>query len=128
MSAGHHNDDFDLNAPGLTRFDLVKEGARRDGVEIVHYVPRFPVPGSRRERRIVSFIAFLFLLTGLAATAFLVSYIWWPFHYKPGDNINKWYTPMLGITLGATLLLIGFAVNVWGKKLLPEEISVQDRH
>ena len=31
----------------MTRFDLVREGARRDGVEIVHYEPRFPVPGTR---------------------------------------------------------------------------------
>jgi ubiquinol-cytochrome c reductase iron-sulfur subunit len=128
MSAGHHSDDFDLNAPGLTRFDLVKEGARRDGVEIVHYAPRFPVPGTRRERRIEAFIALLFLITGLAAVGFIASYIWWPFHYKPGFNLNKWYTPMLGITLGLTLLSIGFAVNVWAKKLLPDEISVQDRH
>ena len=129
MSASsHHNDDFDLNAPGLTGFDLVREGARRDGVEIVHYVPRFPVPGSRREKRIERVLAFLFLLTGLAATAFVVAYIWWPFKYKAGFNINKWYTPVLGITLGLTLFAIGVAVVVWSKKLLPDEIAVQDRH
>ena len=34
--------DFDVDDPSLTRFDLVREGARRDGVEIVHYAPRFP--------------------------------------------------------------------------------------
>jgi ubiquinol-cytochrome c reductase iron-sulfur subunit len=128
MSAGHHNDDIDLDAPGLTRFDLVREGARRDGVELVYYVPRFPVPGSRREKRIVWTISALFLLTGLAATAFLVSYIWWPFHYKAGFNINKWYTPMLGITLGVTLVAMAVALIAWAKKLLPDEIAVQDRH
>ena len=42
-----HASEFDLDDPDLTRFDLVREGARRDGVEIVHYAPRFPVPGSR---------------------------------------------------------------------------------
>ena len=36
----------------LTRFDLVREGARRDGIEIVHYAPRFPVRGTRAERRL----------------------------------------------------------------------------
>src|SRR5947208_11176680 len=117
MSVGHHNDDIDLDAPGLTRFDLVREGARRDGVEIVHYVPRFPIPGSRREKRIERTIAALFLLTGLAATGFVVSYIWWPFAYKSGFNINKWYTPMLGLTLGLTLVAMAVALITWGKKL-----------
>ena len=57
-------EEFDAADPTLTRFDLVKEGARRDGVEIVHYAPRFPVPGTRAEKRIERLLAFLFLLTG----------------------------------------------------------------
>jgi ubiquinol-cytochrome c reductase iron-sulfur subunit len=128
MSAGHHNDDIDLDDPRLTRFDLVREGARRDGVEIVHYVPRFPVPGSKREKRIVRTISMLFLLTGTAATAFVVAYIAWPFHYKSGANINKFYTPVLGLTLGLMLVFLAVAMISWGKKVLPDEISVQDRH
>jgi ubiquinol-cytochrome c reductase iron-sulfur subunit len=128
MSATQHNHEFDLDAPGLTRFDLVREGARRDGVEIVHYAPRFPVPGSRREKRIERTIAAVFLLAALAGTGFVVSYIWWPFTYKPGFNINKWYNPMLGLTLGLTLVALAVAIIAWGKKLLPDEIAVQDRH
>ena len=128
MSVGHHNGDVDLDDPRLTRFDLVREGARRDGVEIVHYAPRFPVPGSRREKRIVRSISLMFVIAGLAGLGFVVGYIAWPFHYKPGFNINKWYTPMLGITLGLTLVFLALAMITWGKKLLPEEIAVQDRH
>jgi ubiquinol-cytochrome c reductase iron-sulfur subunit len=128
MSTGLHNDDIDLEDPRLTRFDLVREGARRDGVEIVHYVPRFPVPGGKREKRIELTIALLFGITGLASLAFLVSYIWWPYHYKAGFNINKWYNPVLGVTLFLTLASVAIAVITWSKKLLPEEISVQDRH
>jgi ubiquinol-cytochrome c reductase iron-sulfur subunit len=128
MSATQHNHEFDLDAPGLTRFDLVREGARRDGVEIVHYAPRFPVPGSLREKRIERTIAALFLLAGLAATAFVVAYIWWPFQYKSGANINKLYTPVLGLTLGLTLVGLAVGIISWGKKLLPDEIAVQDRH
>ncbi|MEN3303867.1 MAG: ubiquinol-cytochrome c reductase iron-sulfur subunit [Micromonosporaceae bacterium] len=120
--------DFDVDDRTLQRFDLVREGARRDGVEILHYVPHFPVAGTRLERRAERTIAGLFLLTGLAATAFVVAYIWWPFTYKPGANINKFYTPVLGLTLGLTLLFVAVAVFAWGKKLLPEEISVQQRH
>ena len=125
---GAPNDDFDADDPELTRFDLVREGARRDGVEIVHYVPRFPVPGTKREKRIERTIAFFFLVTGLAGLGFVAAYIWWPYNYKQGTNINKLYTPVLGITMGLMLLGIGLAIITWAKKLLPEEISIQSRH
>jgi ubiquinol-cytochrome c reductase iron-sulfur subunit len=123
-----HGTDFDPDDPELTRFDLVREGARRDGVEIVHYVPQFPVPGTRREKRVERTIALFFLITFVAAVAFVVAYIAWPFTYQAGSNINKLYTPVLGITLGLTLLGIGLAIITWAKKLLPDEISVQERH
>ena len=119
---------MDVDDPELTRFDLVAEGARRDGVEIVHYVPRFPVPGTLRERRIVRAISFLFLLSGLFGLGFVVVYIWWPAGYEPGTNIHKLYTPLLGITLGLCLACLALGLISWGKKLLPEEIAVQDRH
>jgi ubiquinol-cytochrome c reductase iron-sulfur subunit len=120
--------DFDVEDPTLTRFDLVKEGARRDGVEIVHYAPRFPIPGTAREKRTVRSIAALFLLAGLLGTAFVVAYIAWPWSYKSGENIHKLYTPILGVTMGLSLLFIGVGMISWGKKLLPEEIAVQERH
>jgi ubiquinol-cytochrome c reductase iron-sulfur subunit len=114
--------------PGLTGFDLVREGARRDGVEIVHYEPRFPVPGSRRERRIERAIAGLFALSGLAGLAFVVAYIWLPVGYAYGTNAHKLFTPVTGFCLGVMLLALGLAIITWAKKLLPEEISVQSRH
>jgi quinol---cytochrome c reductase iron-sulfur subunit len=129
MSAAHvQTDDFDVDDPTLTRFDLVREGARRDGVEIVHYEPRFPVPGTAREKRIVRMISFLFTLAGLLGLGFLIAYIWWPWHYQAGFNAGKLYTPVLGLTMGLMLACVGVAMIVWGKKLLPEEISVQERH
>ncbi|MEV4197681.1 cytochrome bc1 complex Rieske iron-sulfur subunit [Micromonospora globbae] len=118
---------LDVNTPGLTRFDIVREGARRDDIEIVHYEPQV-VSGSKAERRLVRLVAWLFLLSGLAATAFLVVYIWWPWEYAPGRGSDKWYTPLLGLTLGLSLLGIGFGILTWGKKLLPKEVSIQDRH
>jgi ubiquinol-cytochrome c reductase iron-sulfur subunit len=128
VSAHAETDRFDVEDPELTRYDMVAEGARRDGVEIVHYVPRFPVPGTLRERRIVRAISFLFLLSFLFGLAFVVVYIWWPWKYEPGTNIHKLYTPLLGVTLGLCLACLGLGMISWGKKLLPEEIAVQDRH
>ena len=128
MSAHVQDEDFDVEDPALTRFDLVKEGARRDGVEIVHYAPRFPVPGTRREKRVVRTIGLLFALAGLLGLAFVVAYIAWPWSYKAGFNIHKFYTPVLGLTMGLSLACIGVGMITWGKKLLPEEISVQERH
>lgn len=118
---------LDLNAPGVTRFDIVREGARRDDIEIVHYEPQV-LPGTKAERRLTRVVAGLFLITGLAATAFLVIYIWWPWQYAPGRGGDKFYTPLLGFTLGVALLAVGFGILTWGKKLLPKEVSIQDRH
>jgi ubiquinol-cytochrome c reductase iron-sulfur subunit len=120
--------DFDVDDPRLSRFDLVREGARRDGVEIVHYAPRFPVPGTRAEKRVERTIALFFLLTGVAATAFVVVFIWWPWKWAPGTALGDFYTPMLGLTLGLALLGIGAGVVTYAKKLLPEEVAVQERH
>ncbi|MFI6329401.1 ubiquinol-cytochrome c reductase iron-sulfur subunit [Micromonospora chersina] len=118
---------LDVNDPRLSRFDIVQEGARRDDIEIVHYEPQV-VPGSKAERRLTRTVATMFLLTGVAATAFLVIYIWWPWKWEAGRGGDKFYTPLLGATLGIALLGIGFGILTWGKKLLPKEVSIQDRH
>ncbi|WP_018251756.1 cytochrome bc1 complex Rieske iron-sulfur subunit [Salinispora mooreana] len=117
----------DLDDPDLSRFDIVRAGAREDDIEIVHYEPQV-VPGSKAERRLSRTVALFFLLTGASATAFLAIYIWWPWEYELGYGGDKWYTPLLGVTLGVSLLGIGFGILTWGKKLLPKEVSVQDRH
>jgi ubiquinol-cytochrome c reductase iron-sulfur subunit len=120
--------ELDVHDPRLTRFDLVREGARRDGIEIVLYEPRFP-PGSRAERRVERTIAALFLLAGLAATAFVVAYIWWPWEYEGGsDTLSRYYTPVLGVTLGLSLFAIGAAITTWVKKLMPHEVAIEQRH
>jgi ubiquinol-cytochrome c reductase iron-sulfur subunit len=126
-AAGGEREPLDLDDPRLSRFEKVREGARRDGIEIVHYEPQYPVAGTRAERRVVRLVAGLFLLMGLAATAFLIIYIWWPWRY--GDSgLEHLYTPLLGGTLGLSLIALGAGILIWGRKLLPREVSVQDRH
>ncbi len=120
-----------------TRFEEVRRGAlERDGVEIVHYEPQFPA-GSKAERRMVRIVSLLFLLSGLFAFAFVAVYIWWPFtdfpsvkgwEYQPGFSAMKGYTPVLGLCLGLALCFLALGVLTWGKKLLPHEIALQDRH
>lgn len=124
---GGEREPLDLDDPRVSRFEKVREGARRDGIEIVHYEPPFPVAGTRAERRLVRLVAGLFLLMGVAATVFLVIYIWWPWQYGV-RGAEYLYTPLLGVTLGLSLLALGFGILIWGKRLLPKEVSVQDRH
>ncbi|WP_018349340.1 ubiquinol-cytochrome c reductase iron-sulfur subunit [Longispora albida] len=128
MSTQHNDSTFDPDEPHLTRFDLVREGARRDGVEIVHYEPRFAKAGTAAEKRVERTIAFWFMITGLAALAFVVVYVAWPWEYEFGGHLDKWYTPMLGATLGLALFGLGAAQIIWAKRLLPAEVSVQERH
>jgi ubiquinol-cytochrome c reductase iron-sulfur subunit len=131
MTTGHHTSpdtEFDVNDESLSQFDLVREAARRDGVEIVHYAPRFPVRGTKAERRVERRIAALLALAGISGLAFLVIYSVWPFHYELGANQAKWFTPLLGISLGLALFGIGAGIIVWAKHLLPAEVAVQDRH
>jgi ubiquinol-cytochrome c reductase iron-sulfur subunit len=118
----------DVNDPRLSRFDIVREGARRDDIEIVTYESQFPGPNSKAERRIVRNIALLFLLAGLMGVVFLAAYIWWPWRFELGNTLSDYYTPILGISLGVALLAIGYAILAWAKKLLPHEVSIQDRH
>ncbi|MGY0007894.1 cytochrome bc1 complex Rieske iron-sulfur subunit, partial [Micromonospora sp. I033] len=118
---------LDVNDPRLSRFEIVEEGARRDDIEIVHYEPQV-VPGSKAERRLTRTVASFFWITFLAGLAFLVIYIWWPWKWEAGRGGDKFYTPLLGVTLGIALLGIGFGILTWGKKLLPKEVSIQDRH
>ena len=127
---GTGHEPVDVDDPAVSRFDIVREGARRDDIEIVHYEPPFPVRGTRAERRVTRSISLMFLLTGLAATAFLVVYIWWPWRVHSNDSagLQQWFTPLLGLTLAIALLSVGFGILAWGKKLLPKEVSIQDRH
>ncbi len=126
--SGTATQPVDVSDPRLSRFDIVKEGARRDEIEIVTYESQFPGQNSKAEKRVVRSIALLFLMSGFFALVFMVAYIWWPWRYELGNNANDYYTPILGISLALSLLSLGFAILSWAKKLLPHEVSIQTRH
>ncbi len=119
-----------LDDPAVTEFDLVSEGARRDGVEIAHYRPRFDADGpkSSAEKRIERTVALCFLLTGLAALAFVGIFSFWEWRYELDGGIDQWFTPLLGTAMAVALFGLGFGLILWQKKLMPEEVAIQDRH
>jgi|SRR5882757_9151714 len=113
----------------MSREEQMLAGAQADGVHILHRRDRFPVPGTKAEKRAERQVAALFGLTFLGALAFMVCYVAVPWKFKLGDNNGyKWYTPALGISLGVALLGIGCGAVLWAKKLMPEEEVAQDRH
>ncbi|MFI1988136.1 ubiquinol-cytochrome c reductase iron-sulfur subunit [Actinoplanes sp. NPDC020271] len=131
MTTVHHGgtgSPVDVHDPKLTRFDIVKEGLRRDDIEIVTYESQFQGANSKAEKRMVRSISLLFLISGLFALAFLVFYIVWPWKFEMGHTRSDYYTPILGITLGISLFALGIAILAWAKKLLPHELSIQQRH
>lgn len=134
MSTDNHKETdaepVDVTDPKLTNFEIVSEGLRRDGIEILQYEPAFPTEGTKEEKRIERFIALCFAITGLGALAFVAVYAFWPWEYEYGQSqtLSKWYTPLLGVTLGLSLAGLGIGILTWAKKLLPKEELIQDRH
>lgn len=106
-------------------------GAAVDGVFIEHRRQRFPVPGTRTEKRAERAVAACFLISFLAGLGFVVAFIAVPFKYHllgQGSQSFTYYTPILGTLLGLSLFALGIGAVLWAKWLMPEEEVVQDRH
>jgi ubiquinol-cytochrome c reductase iron-sulfur subunit len=102
-------------------------GAEVDGVHI-HRRERFPIPGTKAERRAERAVAACFLLTFVATVAFTVIYIVVPWKYTVENKDYAWFTPLLGITMGLALAGVGVGAVLWAKLLMPEEEVIQERH
>lgn len=127
-----NNVPSDDELDNLSQDELVKLGTNLDGVELVYREPRFPVPGTRAEKRAERTVALWFVLAGLFGAALLGVFLFWPWKYQGIDDEHYWwytlYTPMLGITFGFALLCVFAGVVQYTKKFIPEEIAVQQRH
>jgi ubiquinol-cytochrome c reductase iron-sulfur subunit len=117
----------------MSRPELDLLGARYDGVEILHVDPG-PEPGSRLEKRAVRQVGWTFTLAGVFAFLFMVVYAgsgwflpeWdWARH---GTTWSALFTPLLGLTMGVSLTLVGVGLVLYTKNLLPHETAVQDKH
>jgi len=131
----HHDIDADLagrDLSELSREELDRLGMKLDDVEILVKADRWPVKGTRAERRAERGVAAWFALSGLAGLAFLGVFLFWPWQYEPPGSskhsIYLWYTPLLGLTLGLAVFAVGIGVFGYAKRFLPEELAVQQRH
>ncbi len=120
------------NLSAMSESELAALGGRMDGVETVFREDRWPVPGTRAEKRSERLVAFWLMFGGLMGLLLLLVFLFWPWEYKPtgvkGNLLYSWATPMYGITFGLSILAIGIGAVLFQKRFIPEEISIQDRH
>lgn len=132
MSDDIKDQPTDAELAAMSRDELVELGGKLDGVETVYKEPRWPVPGTKAEKRSERLVAYWLLFGGLSGLALLVIFLFWPWEYKGGDTEGHfWYdlaTPLYGLTFGLSILSIGIGAVLYQKKFIPEEISIQDRH
>ncbi|MGS2810029.1 cytochrome bc1 complex Rieske iron-sulfur subunit [Nocardia sp. MW-W600-9] len=136
MSGQEHNDmgreptEAELDA--MTRDELVELGTARDGVDVAYRGERWPVPGTRAEKRAERAVTFWFAISGLAAAALIGVFLFWPWEWKgngdEGHAAYSLFTPLVGLTFGISVLVIGIAVVLIRKRFIPAEISIQQRH
>jgi ubiquinol-cytochrome c reductase iron-sulfur subunit len=116
----------------MSREELVELGGKIDGVDTVFKDDRWPIPGTKAEKRAERAVAYWLLLGGLSGLALLVIFLFWPWEYKGGETEGHWWydlaTPLYGLTFGLSILAIGIGAVLFQKKFIPEEISIQDRH
>jgi ubiquinol-cytochrome c reductase iron-sulfur subunit len=122
----------DEQLAAMSREDLLELGGKLDGVDVVFKEPRWPVEGTKAEKRAERSVSFWLLLGGVSGLALLVVFLFWPWEYKPdgsaGNFIYSLATPLYGLTFGLSILAIGIGAVLLQKKFIPEEITIQDRH
>jgi ubiquinol-cytochrome c reductase iron-sulfur subunit len=116
----------------MTPDQLATLAANLDDVVVLHNQPKFPIPGTRAEKRAERAVALWFTISAVSGLAFLAAYLFWPFEYRapndPGHLAYSLYTPVIGGLLGLSVLALGTAVIQYVKKFFPDEVSVQQRH
>ena len=122
----------DAELASMSRDELLELGGKLDGVEIVYKDDRWPVPGTKAEKRSERSVANWLLLGGFSGLALLLIFLFWPWEYKPygsaGELLFSLATPLYGLTFGLSILAIGIGAVLFQKKFIPEEIAIQDRH
>jgi ubiquinol-cytochrome c reductase iron-sulfur subunit len=105
-------------------------GTEADDVHVVHRRDRFPIRGTKAEKRAERGVALAFTISALGGVGFIVAFVALPYHWHlPGTPQNfRFYTPALGSLLAIMLVFMGVGLVLWAKWLMPEEEVIQDRH
>ncbi|AEV75006.1 Rieske Fe-S protein [Mycolicibacterium rhodesiae NBB3] len=129
---GEPGQPTDAELANMSREELLELGGKIDGVEIVYKDERWPIPGTKAEKRAERLVALWLLIGGLSGLALLGVFLFWPWEYRSGSEPDHlWYdlaTPLYGLTFGLSILAIGIGAVLYQKKFIPEEISIQERH
>lgn len=112
--------------------ELARLGTELDGVTVAYRKECFPIANDPAEKRASRKVTIMLALSVLFAIAFIGIYLFWPWEYKHLAEDGVWlysiYTPLLGLTSGLSITLLGAAIVAYTKNFVPEEISVQTRH
>lgn len=121
----------DEELANMSTAQLAELGGSIDGVTVLSQEYMFE-PGSRAEQRAERQVAVCFTLAAVFGLAFVAAFLFWPWRVNdvaPTEtSAALWYTPVLGVTLGGSLLMLGVGMVLWAKKLMPHEVSIQERH
>jgi ubiquinol-cytochrome c reductase iron-sulfur subunit len=114
----------------MTPEEAMIAGAATDGIHIVHRRERFPIRGTKSEKRAERAVGLAFTISALGGVAFIVYFCAgkWHWHVPGTSQAFRFYTPVLGATLAIMLLFLGVGLVLWAKWLMPEEETIQDRH
>ncbi len=122
----------DAELAEMSREELLALGGKLDGVEVVYKEPRWPVEGTKAEKRASRTVAYWLLAGGFFGLALLLVFLFWPWEHVPyggeGERLYTLATPLYGFTFGMSILCIGVGAVLFQKKFIPEEITIQDRH
>jgi ubiquinol-cytochrome c reductase iron-sulfur subunit len=101
----------------MSNDELLALGGRIDGVETIFKEPRWPVEGTRAEKRAERNVAGWFLAAGGFGFALLLIFLFWPWEYAPLESPDGFAyslaTPLYGLTFGLSVLFIGIGAAMW---------------
>ncbi len=123
----------DVSSPRCRARIFVELGGKIDGVETIFKEPRWPVLGTKAEKRTeragrVLASARRAFGPGPAAGLPVPGRGSTSPSVRKGEFLYSPATPLYGLTFGLSILAIGIGAVLFQKKFIPEEISVQDRH
>jgi ubiquinol-cytochrome c reductase iron-sulfur subunit len=68
----------------------------------------------------------------VSGIVFVLAFLFWPYEYRmpfeEGHRAYVMYTPIVGGTVGLSVLALSFAMISYVREFFPDELSVQQRH